>query len=399
MSEPPLSTQVAIIGAGPAGLVLAHLLERAGIEAVILENRTRAYVEQRVRAGVLEQGTVELLDQLGLSQRLHREGLVHHGLLLTFGGRRHRVALSDLTGGRSITVYGQQELVKDLIAARLAAGGALEFEAEQVSLADLDSPRPRVRFRKDGRERELRCDFVAGCDGFHGVSRPSIPPGVLSVYERVYPFAWLGILAAVAPSTEELIYARHPRGFALHSLRSPEVSRLYIQVDPAARLDDWSDDRIWQELRVRLGTPGDGDGWTLRDGPVLERVLAVHHSFVVEPMQYGRLFLAGDAAHIVPPTGAKGLNLAVADVRVLAQAIEAWYASGATAALDAYSARCLARVWRVQEFSAWLSTLLHLLPDTSPFDERIIQARLEWICESESAARSLAENYVGLPFE
>jgi p-hydroxybenzoate 3-monooxygenase len=380
-------------------LVLAHLLERAGIASIVLENRTRAYVEQRVRAGVLEQGTVELLDQLGLSARLHREGLVHHGVLLTFGGRRHRIALSDLTGGRSITIYGQQELVKDLIGARLAAGGAIEFEAEAVSLADLDGPRPRVRFRKDGVERELRCDFVAGCDGFHGVSRPSIPAGVLSVFERVYPFAWLGILAAVAPSTDELIYARHPRGFALHSLRSPEVSRLYIQVDPGARLEDWSDDRIWQELRVRLGTPAEGDGWTLRDGPVLERVIAQHHSFVVEPMQYGRLFLAGDAAHIVPPTGAKGLNLAVADVRVLARAIGAWYASGATAALDAYSARCLARVWRVQEFSSWMSTLLHPLPDTSAFDERLTQARLEWICGSEAASRSLAENYVGLPFE
>jgi p-hydroxybenzoate 3-monooxygenase len=399
LSDIPRSTQVAIIGAGPAGLVLSHLLARAGIQSIMLENRTRAYVEQRVRAGVLEQGTVELLDELGLSDRLHREGLVHHGVLLTFGRRRHRIALSDLTGGRSITIYGQQELVKDLIAARLSAGGAIEFEVEDVSLADLESARPHVRFRKDGVAHELACDFVAGCDGFHGVSRPSIPPGVLSVYERAYPFAWLGILAAVPPSTDELIYARHPRGFALHSLRSPQVSRLYIQVDPDERLDNWSDDRIWEELRVRLGTSDDGDGWKLRDGPILERVIAVHHSFVVEPMQYGRLFLAGDAAHIVPPTGAKGLNLAVADVRVLARAIGTWYASGAIAALDDYSARCLARVWRVQEFSSWMSTLLHPLPDTSPFDERIIQARLEWICNSEAASRSLAENYVGLPFE
>ena len=399
LSDIPTSTQVAIIGAGPAGLMLSHLLARAGIQSIILENRSRAHVEQRVRAGVLEQGTVELLDQLGLSARLHREGLVHHGVLLTFGGRRHRIALSDLTGGRSITIYGQQELVKDLIAARLAAGGAIEFESEEVSLADLDSGRPRVSFRKAGVAHQLTCDFIAGCDGFHGVSRPSIPAGVLSVYERSYPFAWLGILAAVAPSTDELIYARHPRGFALHSLRSPEVSRLYLQVDPAARLDDWSDDRIWQELRLRLATPGDGGQWTLRDGPILERVIAVHHSFVVEPMQYGRLFLAGDAAHIVPPTGAKGLNLAVADVRVLAQAIDGWYASGATAALDAYSARCLARVWRVQEFSSWMTSLLHPLPDTTPFDERLTQSRLEWICGSEAAARSLAENYVGLPFE
>ncbi|HET6147024.1 MAG TPA: 4-hydroxybenzoate 3-monooxygenase [Polyangia bacterium] len=396
MSDIPRSTQVAIIGAGPAGLVLSHLLARAGIQSIVLENRTRVHVERRVRAGVLEQGTVELLDELGLSDRLHREGLVHHGVLLTFGGRRHRIALSDLTGGRSITIYGQQELVKDLIGARLTAGGAIEFEVEEVSLSDLESARPRVRFRKDGVVHELACDFIAGCDGFHGVSRPSIPPGVLSVYERAYPFAWLGILAAVPPSTDELIYARHPRGFALHSLRSSQISRLYIQVDPGEQLDNWSDDRIWQELRARLATD---DGWALRDGPVLERGIALHHSFVVEPMQHGRLFLAGDAAHIVPPTGAKGLNLAVADVRVLARAIGTWYASGATAALDDYSARCLARVWRVQEFSSWMSTLLHPLPDATPFDERLSQARLEWICKSEAASRSLAENYVGLPFE
>jgi p-hydroxybenzoate 3-monooxygenase len=396
LSDIPRSTQVAIIGAGPAGLVLSHLLARAGIQSIVLENRTRVHVERRVRAGVLEQGTVELLDELGLSDRLHREGLVHHGVLLTFGGRRHRIALSDLTGGRSITIYGQQELVKDLIGARLTAGGAIEFEVEEVSLSDLESARPRVRFRKDGVVHELACDFIAGCDGFHGVSRPSIPPGVLSVYERAYPFAWLGILAAVPPSTDELIYARHPRGFALHSLRSSQISRLYIQVDPGEQLDNWSDDRIWQELRARLATD---DGWALRDGPVLERGIALHHSFVVEPMQHGRLFLAGDAAHIVPPTGAKGLNLAVADVRVLARAIGTWYASGATAALDDYSARCLARVWRVQEFSSWMSTLLHPLPDATPFDERLSQARLEWICKSEAASRSLAENYVGLPFE
>ena len=390
------STQVAIVGAGPAGLVLSHLLRRGGIDSIVLENRTRAYVGQRVRAGVLEQGTVELLDQLGLSERLHREGLVHHGVLLTFGGRRHRIALSDLTGGRSITVYGQQELVKDLIAGHLAGGAPILFEAEDVSLADLDTARPLVRYRHGGASHQLRCDFVAGCDGFHGVSRPSIPSGVLSTYERTYPFAWLGILAAVAPSSDELIYARHQRGFALHSLRSPDVSRLYIQVDPSDRLDNWTDDRIWQELRARLATD---DGWTLHDGPILERVIAVHHSFVIEPMQYGRLFLAGDAAHIVPPTGAKGLNLAVADVRVLAQGIADWYATGATAALDGYSARCLARVWRVQEFSSWMSTLLHPLPGESAFDERLVRARLDWICRSEAAARSLAENYVGLPFE
>jgi p-hydroxybenzoate 3-monooxygenase len=396
LTASPESTQVAIVGAGPAGLVLSHLLGRAGIESVVLENRARAHVEQRVRAGVLEQGTVELLDELGLSERLHREGLVHHGVLITFGGRRHRVALSDLTGGKAITVYGQQELVKDLISARLAGGAPISFEVEDVSLGDLDTRRPLVRYRRGGASHELRCDFVAGCDGFHGVSRPSIPDGVLTVFERSYPFAWLGILAAVAPSTHELIYARHARGFALHSLRSPEVSRLYIQIDPSEKLESWPDARIWQELRARLATD---DGWTLNDGPVVERVIAVHHSFVVEPMQYGRLFLAGDAAHIVPPTGAKGLNLAVADVRVLAQAIEAFYATGATAALDGYSARCLARVWRVQEFSSWMSRLLHPLATDSPFDERLARAQLEWLFKSEAATKSLAENYVGLPFE
>lgn len=388
--------QVAIVGAGPAGLVLSHLLQRAGIQSIVLERRSRSYVEQRVRAGVLEHGTIELLDELGLAGRLRREGLVHHGVLLSFDGRRHRIALSELTG-RSVTIYGQQELVKDLIAARLAAGGAIEFEVDDVTLADLDTQRPLVRYRQGGTEHELRCDFVAGCDGFHGVSRAAIPAAALTTYERGYPFAWLGILAAVAPSTSELIYARHERGFALHSLRSPEVSRLYIQVDPATRIDDWSDDRIWQELRARLA-PADGS-WTLRDGPIIERGIAVHHSFVVEPMQYGRLFLAGDAAHIVPPTGAKGLNLAVADVRVLAQGIAAWYASAQTAMLDAYSARCLARVWRVQEFSSWMSTLLHPVPGMTAFDERLMRARLAWICGSEAAARSLAENYVGLPFD
>jgi p-hydroxybenzoate 3-monooxygenase len=390
--------QVGIVGAGPAGLVLSHLLQRAGIDSVVLENRSRDYVEHRVRAGVLEQGTVDLLREMGLAQRLEREGLVHHGILIGFGGRRHRIALSDLTGGRAITIYGQQELVKDLIAARLAAGGAIAFEVEEVRIGDLETRRPCLYYRHAGIASQLRCDFIAGCDGFHGVSRPSIPAGVLTAFERSYPFAWLGILAAVPPSTSELIYARHERGFALHSLRSPEVSRLYLQVDPGDSLDRWSDDRIWSQLQTRLATH-DGGGWTLESGPILERSIAIHHSFVVEPMQHGRLFLAGDAAHIVPPTGAKGLNLAVADVRVLAQALTAFYRSGETAPLDGYTQRCLARVWRVQEFSSWMSGLLHRLPGTDPFDERLIQARLEWICRSEAAARSLAENYVGLPFD
>jgi len=391
-----VNTQVAIIGAGPAGLVLSHLLQRAGIEAIVLESRSRAYVESRVRAGVLEQGTVDLLDRMGLAGRLRREALVHQGINLTFDGQRHRIPLAELTGGSSITIYGQQEVVKDLIAARLEAGGAIEFEVEEVELDDLDGPRPRVRYRRGGQARELDCDFIAGCDGSHGVSRPSVPRGKLTVYERDYPFAWLGILAQVAPSTDEVIYARHQRGFALHSMRSPEVSRLYIQVDPDEDMARWPDERVWEELRVRLATD---DGWTLADGPVLEKVIAVHRSVVVEPMQYGRLFLAGDAAHIVPPTGAKGLNLAVADVRVLAEAIAAWYRTGDTAGLDGYTDRCLRRVWRVQEFSSWLSLVLHRMPGTDAFEERIARARLDWLCRNQAAARSLAENYVGLPFE
>jgi p-hydroxybenzoate 3-monooxygenase len=392
-----LRTQVGIIGAGPAGLVLSHLLARAGVESVVLEDRSRAYVEQRVRAGVLEQGTVDLLAELGLADRLRREGLVHHGIVFSVDGRRHRVPLSDLTGGRAVTVYGQQEVIKDLVAARLAAGGTIHFDVEEVRLADLETARPAVRFRAQGSALELGCDFVAGCDGYHGICRPAIPPGVLRIYERDFPFAWLGILAAVAPSTSELIYARHARGFALHSLRSPEVSRLYIQIDPHAALGDWPDDRVWDELRLRLAT-ADGD-WRLGDGPVLEKSIAVHRSLVVEPMQWGRLFLAGDAAHTVPPTGAKGLNLAVADVRALAQAITRFYADGDPSLLDGYSARCLRRVWRVQQFSTAMSLLLHRLPDGDPFSERLAEAELDWLARSEAAARSLAENYVGLPFD
>jgi p-hydroxybenzoate 3-monooxygenase len=391
-----VDTQVGIIGAGPAGLVLSHLLEQAGISSLVLEDRSRAYVEHRIRAGVLEQGTVDLLRQAGLATRLDREALVHHGILLQFDRRRHRIPLSDLTAGRAITIYGQQELVKDLIAARLAGGGRIDFEVQDVRLDQLESEKSVVRYLKDGRAHELRCDFIAGCDGAHGVSRAAVPAGVLKVYEHHFPFAWLGILAAVAPSTDELIYARHQRGFALHSLRSREVSRLYIQVAPDEDLAAWPDDRIWEELRTRLAVAGD---WKLRDGPVLERTVAAHRSFVVEPMQYGRLFLAGDAAHIVPPTGAKGLNLAVADVRVLARAIAGWYQRGDREGLARYSATCLQRVWRVQQFSAWMSGLLHQLPGADPLQERLAQAELAWIFDSPAAATSLAENYVGLPFD
>ncbi|HYT29318.1 MAG TPA: 4-hydroxybenzoate 3-monooxygenase [Actinomycetota bacterium] len=388
-----MRTQVGIVGAGPAGLMLSHLLHLEGIESVVLEARSREYVEQRVRAGVLEQGTVDLLRDTGLGDRLRREGLVHHGIELRFDGRGHRIALSDLTGGRSIFIYGQQEVVKDLIRARLQAGGTIRFEVEDVRLSGIDSPNPTIHYRDEGRDVDVTCDVIAGCDGFHGVSREAVPQGSLRSFQHEYPFAWLGVLAAVAPSTDELIYAYHDRGFALHSLRSPQISRLYLQVDPSEDVDDWPDDRIWEELRTRLHA----DGWTLADGPILEKGITPLRSFVAEPMQYGRLFLAGDAAHIVPATGAKGLNLAVADVRVLAEAIAGWYGTGNTDLLDGYSARCLRRVWRVQEFSSSMSSMLHRFPDDDGFRGRVQRAQLEWISRSEAAARSLAENYVGLP--
>jgi p-hydroxybenzoate 3-monooxygenase len=380
---------VGIVGAGPAGLVLSHLLARAGIESIVLEDRSRDYVEHRVRAGVLEQGTVDLLDELGLADRLHREGLVHEGIELRFDGDGHRIDLSGLTGGRAITIYAQQEVVRDL----LAAGVDVRFEASGVAVHDVESDSPSITFTHDGAEHELSCDAIAGCDGFYGVCRPSIPDGVLTVYEREYPFAWLGILADVPPSTEELVYARHERGFALHSLRSPTLSRLYIQCDPGDELEAWPDERIWEELHTRLERR---DGWTLNEGPVLEKGITPMRSFVVEPMRHGRLFLAGDAAHIVPPTGAKGLNLAVADVRVLAAALRDWYATGDASGLDAYSDTCLRRVWRIQHFSWWMTSMLHRGGSQDPFAERLQRAQLEYVCHSRAAATTLAENYVGL---
>jgi p-hydroxybenzoate 3-monooxygenase len=388
-----MDTQVGIVGAGPAGLLLAQLLGLQGIESVVLEARDREYVEARVRAGVLEQGTVDLLSAAGVGDRLQREGLVHHGLELRFDGKGHRIDLSELTGGRAITVYGQQEVVKDLIAARMDAGGELLFEVDDVTLHDLEGERPTVRFRHEGSERELRCAVVAGCDGFHGVCREAIPAGTLSVYEREYPFAWLGILAEVAPSSEELIYCYHDRGFALHSMRSPRLTRLYLQCAPDDDVAEWPDERVWDELRTRLATD---DPWTLAEGPIAEKGITPMRSFVVEPLRYGRLFLAGDAAHIVPPTGAKGLNLAVADVRVLSEALGAWFGSGDAAGLDAYSDTCLRRVWRVQHFSWWMTSMLHRFPGDDPFDGRLQRSQLRYVCSSRAAATTLAENYVGL---
>jgi p-hydroxybenzoate 3-monooxygenase len=390
---PLMQTQVTIVGAGPAGLLLAHLLRLQGIDSVVLEARSREYVEARVRAGVLEQGTVDLLSEAGVGDRLHREGLVHHGLELRFDGRGHRIDLSELTGGRAITVYGQQEVVKDLIAARLDAGGELLFEVDDVTLHDLEGESPMVRFRHEGSEHELRCAVVAGCDGFHGVCREAIPAGTLSVFEREYPFAWLGILAEVAPSSEELIYCYHERGFALHSMRSPRLTRLYLQCAPDDDVAEWPDERIWDELRTRLAT---NDPWTLGEGPIVEKGITPMRSFVVEPLRHGRLFLAGDAAHIVPPTGAKGLNLAVADVRVLSDALGAWFAGGDSAGLEAYSDTCLRRVWRVQHFSWWMTSMLHRFPGDDPFDERLQRSQLRYVCSSRAAATTLAENYVGL---
>ena len=390
-----MRTQVAIVGAGPAGLLLAHLLQRQGIESVVIENRARDYVEHRVRAGVLEQGSVDLLNDSGVGTRLQREGLVHHGIELRFGGQGHRIDMTSLTGGRSITVYGQQEVVRDLIRARIDAGGEIMFEVSDVSVADIDSNAPKAMFVRDGKRIELVCDLIAGCDGFHGVCRPSIPAGVLSTFERTYPFAWLGILAAAPPTHDELIYAYHQRGFALYSMRSPEVTRLYLQVAPEEDIGNWPDARIWEDLHTRLETD---DGWKLSEGAITEKGITGMRSFVVEPMQYGRMFLAGDAAHIVPPTGAKGMNLALADVRVLAQAATAFFKTGKRELLDAYSATCLKRVWRAEHFSWWMTSMLHRFPSDDVFQQRLQRSQLEYVVGSRAAAASLAENYVGLPF-
>jgi p-hydroxybenzoate 3-monooxygenase len=388
-------TQVGIVGAGPAGLLLSHLLHLEGIESIVVEVRSREYVERRIRAGVLEQGTVDLLNEAGLGARMRREGLLHRGVNIRFAGQAHRIDFVDLTG-KAVTVYGQHELVKDLIAARLAAGGRIHFDVEHVRLSDLGSDRPRISFRDAGHVRhEIVCDFVAGCDGFHGVSRASIPQGVLTVIDRVYPLAWLGILAESTPISEELIYVSHDRGFALFSMRSPTITRQYLQVAPDEDIDAWSDERIWDELQRRLA--GEAEGPRLEEGHILQKGVTPMRSFVVEPMRFGRLILAGDAAHIVPPTGAKGMNLAVADVRVLSRALAEFYESGSEHGLDRYSQTCLNRVWKTQRFSAWMTTTLHRMPDYTPFERRVQLAELDYLVSSEAAMRSFAENYVGMP--
>jgi p-hydroxybenzoate 3-monooxygenase len=391
-----MRTQVGIVGAGPGGLLLSHILYLHGIDSVVVEIKSRSYIEERVRAGVLEQGTADLLTEIGVGERMKAQGLVHSGIELQFAGRRHRIDFKDLTGGKAVVVYAQHEVLKDLIKARLATGGKLFFEVEDVSVHGFKDGKPSIRFRNHGKCEELNCDFIAGCDGFHGICRPAIPDGVLRVFERVYPFGWLGILAEAPPSSQELIYAHHERGFALLSMRSQKISRLYVQCPPDDDIAIWPDDKIWQELHVRLET---NNGWKLIEGPVVQKGITGMRSFVVEPMQYGKLFLAGDSAHIVPPTGAKGLNLAVADVRLLARAFDQFYSSGKFQLLDEYSETCLRRVWKVQRFSWWMTSMLHRFEGDNPFDQRRQLAELDYVTSSRIGAQSLAENYVGLPFD
>jgi p-hydroxybenzoate 3-monooxygenase len=388
-----MRTQVGIIGGGPAGLFLARLLGLEGIETVVLERRTPDYVLSRVRAGLLEQGTVELLTAAGVGKRLLRQGLVHEGIELAIDGKRHRIPLKQLTG-RTVTIYGQSEIQKDLMHAHAAMGTRILYEVDDVTLHGLTSDRPLLRYRKDGQQHEISCDFIAGCDGFHGVSRHAIPQDVLTTFERVYPFGWLGILSDTPPVNDELIYVNHERGFALCTMRSRTRSRYYLQCPADEDVEDWSDDRFWTELTRRL--PKDAAA-ALKTGPSLEKSVAQLRSFVAEPMRYGRLFLAGDAAHIVPPTGAKGLNLAVADVQLLAQGLTAYYRTGRTDLIEAYSSKCLSRVWKAQRFSWWMTNLTHRFPEASAFERRVQAAELSYLIGSLAAQTSLAENYVGLP--
>jgi p-hydroxybenzoate 3-monooxygenase len=391
-----LRTKVAIIGAGPAGLLLGQLLHACGIDNIILERRDRGYVLARIRAGVLEQGTVDLLNASGVGERMRREGLIHRGVELRFNRQRHRIDLHELTGGRAITVYAQHEVVKDLIQARLHAGGQILFEASHVSVHDFDGESPRIRFERDGERHEVVCDFIGGCDGFHGICRPSIPAGALCVYEKTYPFGWLGIIAEAVPASHEIIYSNDERGFALLSMRSPVITRAYLQCRPDEDVAAWPDERIWDELDRRFETR---EGFRLNRGPIDQKGVTPMRSFVTEPMQYGRLFLAGDAGHIVPPTGAKGLNLAVADVRILARALSSWYGTGSEHLLKRYSDICLRRVWRAQHFSWWMTSMLHRFEGSDGFDHRRQLAELDQVTTLRAAAISLAENYTGLPFD
>jgi p-hydroxybenzoate 3-monooxygenase len=389
-----MRTQVGIIGAGPAGLLLSHLLALRGIDSVVVETRSRGYCEARQRAGLLEDGTVKLLREVDLAQRLDAEGLEHGGIYLQFAGERHHLDFRALTGGRTVTIYAQTEIVKDLIARRLADGGTLEFEISGTTVADLGTDRPVLSYTTArGERREVICDAIAGCDGFHGICRPAIPAHLLTVWDRDYPYAWLGITAEVPPSTDELIYNHHREGFALHTMRTPQISRLYLQVPPDERIEGWPDDRIWEALQRRFALPG----WELKEGPIFDKAITPMRSFVSSPMRYGRLFLAGDAAHIVPATGAKGLNLAMADVTVLSDALEALLRRGDARLADAYSATCLSRVWRATHFSWWMTSMLHIAPDGDPMTTELQLAQLRYVTGSQAAATSLAENYVGYP--
>jgi p-hydroxybenzoate 3-monooxygenase len=386
-----MRTQVGIIGAGPAGLMLSHLLHREGIESVILENRNREYIESRIRAGLIEQWASDLLIETGVGERMQREAMFHNGIYFCFNGALHYIDFRKLVG-KGVTIYGQQEVIKDLVACRLADGGQILFEVGDVSVHDFTGAKPKVRFSHQGRAQELACDFIGGCDGFHGICRPSIPASVLTVHDREYPFGWVGILADSPPPESELIYAYHDRGFALYTMRSPTLARLYVQCAPDDEIENWPDARIWQELHTRLGGTR-----RLLEGAMLQKGITATRSFVVEPMQYGRLFLAGDSAHIQPPTGAKGMNLALADVLVLSRALVEFYRTGRNDSLDRYSATCLRRVWKAQRFSWWMTQLFHLDPSHNTFDRKRQLAELDYVTSSEAAARSLAENYVGLP--
>lgn len=398
MAASRIRTQVGIVGAGPAGLMLSHLLHLRGIESVIIESRSQQYCEERVRAGLLEQGTVDLMTETGLGERLNRIGMLHHGLNLRYHGRTHRVDFNELAGGKGVMIYPQQQVLQDLFSARLGAGGQILFEVQEVKLRNFDpasSGAAEIHFRHGDQEKEIACDFIAGCDGFHGVSRPAVPQGVLTPFVRHYPFGWLGILAEAPPSWHELIYAHHERGFALLTMRTPQLSRLYLQCEPDDDVSNWPDSRIWEELHARLAS----EGWTLTEGPIVQKGVTAMTSFVIEPMHYGKLFLAGDAAHIVPPTGAKGLNLAVADVRALAPAMVEFYKTGRRDLLERYSETCLRRVWKVQRFSWWMTAMLHIFKDDNLFDRRRQIAELDYVTSSQAAATTLAENYIGLPFD